>query len=367
MPPAPPERRDAAPRRGGRQRVRGRDRPARGWRGPRTLPPRPRRRRCTTLPRATVARPRPGLSRRCTRRRLRSACGPGRLGGSAGVGPPAVRFFPGRWARPGAAGTTAALGGSRTPRGPRQRLALPCRLRASARRAGLPGHHGPGAGGRARRDSAHQAARDSRTLAGTTPVQSAPDAEEANHARARRDPLPGHPLIAVRRPPVRSEADRVDLPECLRFGSPLPPAAAAERIERVMTMTETEFKISEEPLAERVLRQVRPGKLDESRLLPSAEKRTRAWARSSTGSRRGRAGTPSWPARRTRWPTAICCACSSVPPIRQVRRDPRRSERVTARRGRQSRGPRTAVDHRQNEPSIECPARQPAPPRGRRS
>ena len=37
--------------------------------------------------------------------------------------------------------------------------------------------------------------------------------------------------------------------------------------------TETEFNISEEPLAERVLRQVRSGQLDESRLLPSAEKR----------------------------------------------------------------------------------------------
>ena len=42
-----------------------------------------------------------------------------------------------------------------------------------------------------------------------------------------------------------------------------------------MTMTETELKISEEPLAERVLRQVRCGTLDESRLLPSAEKRAR--------------------------------------------------------------------------------------------
>ena len=42
-----------------------------------------------------------------------------------------------------------------------------------------------------------------------------------------------------------------------------------------MTMTETELKISEEPLAERVLRQVRAGTLDESRLLPSAEKRSR--------------------------------------------------------------------------------------------
>ena len=39
--------------------------------------------------------------------------------------------------------------------------------------------------------------------------------------------------------------------------------------------TETGFNISEEPLAERVLRQVRSGQLDESRLLPSAEKRAR--------------------------------------------------------------------------------------------
>ena len=43
--------------------------------------------------------------------------------------------------------------------------------------------------------------------------------------------------------------------------------------------TETEFNISEEPLAERVLRQVRSGQLDESRLLPSAEKRARDVAR----------------------------------------------------------------------------------------
>ena len=42
-----------------------------------------------------------------------------------------------------------------------------------------------------------------------------------------------------------------------------------------MTTTQTELKISEEPLAERVLRQVRSGELDESRLLPSAEKRAR--------------------------------------------------------------------------------------------
>ena len=65
--------------------------------------------------------------------------------------------------------------------------------------------------------------------------------------------------------------------------------------------TETEFNISEEPLAERVLRQVRSGQLDESRLLPSAEKRARDVVKKPTGSRRGRSGTPSWPARRTRW------------------------------------------------------------------
>jgi len=40
-------------------------------------------------------------------------------------------------------------------------------------------------------------------------------------------------------------------------------------------MTTTELNISEEPLADRVLRQVRSGKLDEARLLPSAEKRAR--------------------------------------------------------------------------------------------
>ena len=38
-------------------------------------------------------------------------------------------------------------------------------------------------------------------------------------------------------------------------------------------MTTTELKISEEPLADRVLLQVRSGKLDEARLLPAAEKR----------------------------------------------------------------------------------------------
>ena len=42
-----------------------------------------------------------------------------------------------------------------------------------------------------------------------------------------------------------------------------------------LVMATTEFKISEEPLAERVLRQVRSGTVDEARLLPSAEKRAR--------------------------------------------------------------------------------------------
>ena len=84
-----------------------------------------------------------------------------------------------------------ALGGSRVLRGPRRRLASSRRLRAPAGRAGLPGHHGRSVGGRERHDSARQAARDPRTLAGATPVQPAPDAEGADHARPRRNPLPG--------------------------------------------------------------------------------------------------------------------------------------------------------------------------------
>ena len=60
-----------------------------------------------------------------------------------------------------------------------------------------------------------------------------------------------------------------------------------------MTTTETELKISEEPLAERVLRQVRSGTLHESRLLPAGAGRGQE-ARPVRGA--GRAGTPSWPA-----------------------------------------------------------------------
>ena len=57
-------------------------------------------------------------------------------------------------------------------------------------------------------------------------------------------------------------------------GVPAPPAVTRYGSSVMMT-TDTELKISEEPLAERVLRQVRFGKLDESRLLLSAEKRAR--------------------------------------------------------------------------------------------
>ena len=60
-----------------------------------------------------------------------------------------------------------------------------------------------------------------------------------------------------------------------RGRTPAPPAAAPRNGSSVVMTTETEFNISEEPLAERVLRQVRSGQLDESRLLPSAEKRAR--------------------------------------------------------------------------------------------
>ena len=222
----------------------------------------------------------------------------------------ASRADPPPWRKPERA---AALGGSRALRGPRRRLASSRRLRAPTGRAGLPGHHGRSVGGRERHDSARQAARDPRTLAGTTPVQPAPDAEGADHARPRRNPLPGHPVVVVRRAPVRSEADRQggragDLREvpAVPVGGQLPetpgsdeggeegdltgrrvgPAADRKRGRTpappaprngssVVMTTETEFNISEEPLTERVLRHVRSGQLDESRLLPSAEKRRR--------------------------------------------------------------------------------------------
>ena len=86
-----------------------------------------------------------------------------------------------------------------------------------------------------------------------------------------------------------------------RGRTPAPPAPARRNGSSVVMTTETEFNISEEPLAERVLRQVRSGQIDESGCCPRPRSGRGTWSRSSTGSRRGRAGTPSWPARRTRW------------------------------------------------------------------
>ena len=78
-----------------------------------------------------------------------------------------------------------------------------------------------------------QAKRNPRTPAGTTPVQPAPDSEGADHERPRRNPLPGH--LAVRRAPVRSEADREgrpagDLPEvpAVPVGGQLPETPSSD-------------------------------------------------------------------------------------------------------------------------------------------
>ena len=59
------------------------------------------------------------------------------------------------------------------------------------------------------------------------------------------------------------------------------------------------------------------------------------------------------------------------PPVRQIRRDPRRPERVAAGRGREIRRRRPPLDHGQDETPRERPARQPSarrarPPRGSR-
>ena len=51
------------------------------------------------------------------------------------------------------------------------------------------------------------------------------------------------------------------------------------------------------------------------------------------------------------------------PPVRQIRRDPRRPERVAAGRGREIRRRRPPLDHRQDETPRERPARQPPPRR----
>ena len=53
------------------------------------------------------------------------------------------------------------------------------------------------------------------------------------------------------------------------------------------------------------------------------------------------------------------------PPVRQIRRDPRRPERVAAGRGREIRRRRPPLDHRQDETPRERPARQPSPRRAR--
>ena len=47
------------------------------------------------------------------------------------------------------------------------------------------------------------------------------------------------------------------------------------------------------------------------------------------------------------------------PPVRQIRRDPRRPERVATGRGRQTRGRRPPLDHGQDETPGQRPARQP--------
>ena len=83
--------------------------------------------------------------------------------------------------------------------------------------------------------------------------------------KAAKKTLPDARRVRLSRS-LRGRAGIVDRPRLRCRGT---------EIERVMMTTETEFKISEEPLAERVLRQVRSGELDESRLLPSAEKRAR--------------------------------------------------------------------------------------------
>ena len=55
-----------------------------------------------------------------------------------------------------------------------------------------------------------------------------------------------------------------------------------------------------------------------------------------------------------------CGAVLERPPVRQIRRDPRRPKRVAAGRERQTRGRRAPLDHRQNETPRQRPARQSA-------
>ena len=63
-------------------------------------------------------------------------------------------------------------------------------------------------------------------------------------------------------------------------------------------------------------------------------------------------------------PSDLLCVFER-PPIRQIRRDPRRPKRVAAGRGREIRRCRPPLDHRQDETPRERPARQPSPRRAR--
>ena len=111
-----------------------------------------------------------------------------------------------RTRRPGGSGNARPRWeGSRALRGPRRRLASSRRLRAPAGRAGLPGHHGRSVGGRERHDSARQAARDPRTLAGTTPVQ-----PRAGRRRGRSRTTSTRPAPRTRR--LRAPTGRAGLP-----------------------------------------------------------------------------------------------------------------------------------------------------------
>ena len=97
---------------------------------------------------------------------------------------------------------------------PRRRLAPSCRLRADARRAGVPGYHGRPGRARERHDSTLQAVRDPRTLARTSPVGQSPAGPAA-----RLDTSP------PRRPRVATSG-QVPHPDLRRPGPARPPPIA---------------------------------------------------------------------------------------------------------------------------------------------
>ena len=111
---------------------------------------------------ATSATGRASRARRCphskrtrprTRREPRgrpTAEEPPRAAPRLGRGPASTTPVPSASSTSAAGKGACCAASSGKPRG----LALPCRLRASARRAGVPGHHGRGGGRRARHDSA---------------------------------------------------------------------------------------------------------------------------------------------------------------------------------------------------------------------